>query len=93
MSPRDGYSELVLAGACSVSICSAIFASSMSPYPGADGSGVLRFSSVGLLFSCFVSRGGGIGGGVDFLVDSTYSGEGLLFFSGAVDDFEDDLVG
>jgi hypothetical protein len=65
----------------------------MSSNPGADGSEVLRFSSAGLVFSCFGSLGGGIGVGVDFLVDSTYSGDGLFFFSGAVDDFEDDLVG
>lgn len=92
ISPRVGYSELVLAGACSVSIRSAIFASSMSSNPGADGSGVARFSSAGLLFSCFggCSRGGGTGGDVDFLVDSIFSGDGLFFFSG---DFEDDLVG
>ena len=55
--PSDGYSELVLAAATGCSICmgSAIYASSMSPNSGADGSGVARFSSGGMsvVFSCF----------------------------------------
>jgi len=93
ISPRDGYSELVLAGACSITICSATFASSSSSNAGADGSGVARFSSAWLLFSCFGSSSIWPWGGDDFWVISLFSGDGVFFFLDAVDDFEVDFVG